>query len=353
MNRKKLHLEFLRIIACFFVIFNHSGAHGYTLYELYDPATLRYWLSLFVSVFCKVSVPVFFAISGALLLDREETLAEILKKRVLKTALLILLFSLFYYLVSLESIRDFSPFMFFGVLYTYNWNHSFWFLYSYIGFLLCLPFLRSLVRSLKNEYFIYLFIISLIFDSLWPVADCFLWKGEHWFTTDFGMAWACSQIFLYPCLGYYIEKRMDISSKKKWLLPLWLVNIAALSLSCFATYFMRNVGGEYANVFYSYFTSLNVVCLFITAKYMFSRENRRTGADRLTVLLGGCTLGIYLLHIYFLTYFPFTDRVWSMLDILFPAAHLIAAFIMCSAVFAAGCLVTLLMKKIPYLNRLL
>ena len=70
--RKCLDIELMRILAAFFVIFNHTGTTAFFLFPFYDVHTVSYWGCLFLSVFCKFSVPLFFMISGALLLDREE-----------------------------------------------------------------------------------------------------------------------------------------------------------------------------------------------------------------------------------------------------------------------------------------
>ena len=72
-NNKILYLEIMRIIAIFFVIFNHTNKMGYLAFMNYSYSDLRYWLYMFVSIFCKFSVPLFFMISGALYLEKEHS----------------------------------------------------------------------------------------------------------------------------------------------------------------------------------------------------------------------------------------------------------------------------------------
>ena len=108
-QRKKMYIEFIRIIAGFFVIFNHTRERGFFLFASYPENSIQYWLYLFLSVFCKFSVPMFFAISGALLLSKDEPIKELYKKRVLKMVLVLLLFSFLYYLRSiLDNLSAFS-----------------------------------------------------------------------------------------------------------------------------------------------------------------------------------------------------------------------------------------------------
>lgn len=82
---KILYLEVLRILSIFFVIFNHTGANGFFLFSAYKSTEIQYWVYLFVSIFCKFSVPMFLAISGALMLGREnESIHRIWTKKSLK-----------------------------------------------------------------------------------------------------------------------------------------------------------------------------------------------------------------------------------------------------------------------------
>ena len=60
-KEKNIYLEAMRVIAIFFVIFNHTGSNGYTLFSQEPIGSGKFWIYLFISVFCKFSVPLFFA----------------------------------------------------------------------------------------------------------------------------------------------------------------------------------------------------------------------------------------------------------------------------------------------------
>lgn len=66
-SSKFIYLEILRVIACYLVIFNHTGKSGFLLFTKFTPSDLEYWLYLFFSIFGKVASEVFLAISGALI----------------------------------------------------------------------------------------------------------------------------------------------------------------------------------------------------------------------------------------------------------------------------------------------
>ena len=80
--KKKIYIEVLRIIAALFVIFNHTGSMGFELYSSYTICSPKYWIMLFLSILCKVAVPLFLMISGALLLNKDLNVKEIWKYRI-------------------------------------------------------------------------------------------------------------------------------------------------------------------------------------------------------------------------------------------------------------------------------
>lgn len=75
--------------------------------------------------------------------------------------------------------------------------------------------------------------------------------------------------------------------------------------------------------------------------------------DRIVVAVGSCTLGIYVLHVLFLIEFPLVDPMLRFLLDTLAFNPMLAAFIVCFAVFSVCFIITLIMKKIPLLNRLL
>ena len=143
MDGRRLDLELMRVIACFFVIFNHTGENGFFRFSLCDSGSFRFWVYLAVSIFCKFSVPLFFMVSGALLLEREESLGRLWRHRIGKIALVLLAWSFFYYLDEVWlGWREFRLGDFAGQFLWGNWNLSFWYLYAYLAMLMTLPLNR-------------------------------------------------------------------------------------------------------------------------------------------------------------------------------------------------------------------
>lgn len=67
--KRRYYIDILRILACFMVVLNHFDP-GFYAFHNKQQGTVSYWLLLAFSVFCKFAVPLFFMISGALLLKK-------------------------------------------------------------------------------------------------------------------------------------------------------------------------------------------------------------------------------------------------------------------------------------------
>lgn len=85
-----LHPDILRILAIYLVAFNHTGDRGYMLFANSAGSAL-YFPYMAFSVLCKIAVPIFFMISGALLLPKEESFKQLFQKRVLRMAVVLIL----------------------------------------------------------------------------------------------------------------------------------------------------------------------------------------------------------------------------------------------------------------------
>lgn len=175
-QKKQLDIELLRILAAFFVIFNHTNTTGFFLFSLYDLHSLHFWFYLAISIFCKFSVPLFFMISGALMLHRPpEPLKTLWLHRVFHICVVLLCWSFFYYLVAVqEGSEAFSIKHFLAQLYDSNWNGSYWYLYAYIPLLITLPLLQRIAqKSFKQRISLFVFSIQHFFHahSQYPIPS--------------------------------------------------------------------------------------------------------------------------------------------------------------------------------------
>ena len=356
LENKKLHLEIMRIIAIFFVLFNHTGIKGFFLFSEYNPESLRYWIYLFFSVFCKLSVPLFFAISGALLLSKNESVKIIFQKRIFKILIVLFVFSFFNYLQQIYFGNEvFSLKRFLLVLYTKHWNYSYWYLYSYIAFLLSLPFLRALVKELETKFFIYMIFLVGIFNGVLPILDFLFWNGGNTFNNYLKVSWLTSTIVFCPCVGYFLENRMPIVELKN-LVHLWGINIITILISCFMTCYHTKITGlcteSTSQVFHNSFVVINLITVYCTIKYMTYSVRFDEKINKILMSLGSNTFGVYLWHIMLMR----SSFMWKFFDYMrssFCIDKMAIAFIYCLIVLLICNFVTLLAKKIPIIGKVI
>lgn len=359
---RRLDLELMRVIACFFVIFNHTGENGFFRFSLCDSGSFRFWVYLAVSIFCKFSVSLFFMVSGALLLEREESLGRLWRHRIGKIALVLLAWSFFYYLDEVWlGWREFRLGDFAGQFLWGNWNLSFWYLYTYLAMLMTLPLLRKFAGSLTNREFVYLFSLAFVFSSLLPVLQYLLWQENHSFNSDFQLGWVCAQIFVCPLLGYFMRKRIPDFWSGRRLALLWAANLGGILVTAGLTVWKASLTGmldeNHSQSFYNLFSVLNAASVFAACTYLAGRGAalRRPLLRRLCALLqsmGSCTLGIYLLHLFFHQRLPFMGRLWDVFRVRLGLGDMISAFLYCGVIFLMGYGVTLVMKRVPLARRL-
>ena len=84
------YMELVRIIACFFVIINHTNSG---IFMSQTPGGKTWWVSLCYFFMCKTAVPLFLMASGAVLLGRVDENEKHLK-RILRIVADLVLFSL-------------------------------------------------------------------------------------------------------------------------------------------------------------------------------------------------------------------------------------------------------------------
>ena len=207
---RKLHIEALRIVAALFVLFNHTGEEGFFLFAAQPATSPLCWAYLSLSILCKAAVPLFFMASGALLLTdkREESPRVTLTRRAGRMAAVLRLTSLGYEIWHCRLWETpFSVLHFLEGLYQGSICTPLWYLYAYLGMLVCLPLLRRLAQGLRDAEFRYWIRCLLLFQGVVPVAAALLWPDGAP-ASGFSLGWAAMQAVCYPCLGYFAEHRV-------------------------------------------------------------------------------------------------------------------------------------------------
>ena len=164
-----LHMDVLRIIACLMVVFNHTNERGFMRLSSDELGSASFFLDTFMSTVCKAGVPLFFMMSGALLLGREESLS-----RIIRILVDLIVFSLLYFWIDTKLVgQEFSLSSTLKMMISSNYWHL-WYLYAYIVFVISLPVLRKLVKGMDESGAKYLFVLAFVYMAVYPILKVFL-----------------------------------------------------------------------------------------------------------------------------------------------------------------------------------
>ena len=337
-HKRKIYLEVIRIIAVLLVIFNHTD--GFVYYTV--PGNIvTHLYSLILAILCRMAVPLFFMVSGALLLEKEESLSELFRKRIARMLIVLVMVSVFYYLFDVVMGRLALPGVgdFFSRLLTNGIRDSFWFLYAYIGVLLLLPFFRRVAPFCKGTLVLYLIGLRVLADLVVPLLRLgmgIVVSFEFGFVGDY---------YYYMLLGYYLDREENerLSTGR-----LMLVLLLSVALSGILVYCIRGISGTYQAI------ALDSL-VFLMAPVTFSMIKRWTGGmmkskqvEKWIAAFGNCVFGIYLFDNFLR---------WQLLPAyIFLSEKTVGIFansVYVLLTFLGGFIYTWILKKIPVVRRYL
>ena len=351
LGKRQSYLDALRIIAIFCVVYLHTGKYGVLVYAYTDSPVEKVFGYLFAIITSELPVPLFFMISGALLLGKEESLKSLFQKRILRIVVVLFIASFFMYLYkSYTGTYHFSLSEFFFVLFTNQVVPAYWYLYAYIAYLLCLPFLRILAKHMARSHYIFLFALNLILGSLPNVLQLF---HSDWSLNSFLSIPFTELILFYPLIGYGLSKFYDEENwTTKKISFLWLFGLLSLGATYFFTRIYNLQAKDFTSfdkgIFQSSLISIFVCVVFITVRYIFQKKApSKERAFRLSKL-SSLVFGIYLIET------PIRESLKPLAKWLHPYMGVIPSTLIWSAmvVFIGGTVI-FICKQIPGIKKLL
>lgn len=343
---KKIHLEIIRIIALVCIIYNHTGERGNNVY-LFTDGNVTFVFSLVADILCKIGVPLFVMVSGALLLQKEESIQEIYRKRVLRIVKIIVLFTTlryFYECFCVKSIAFSFPELI-KVILTGKLFVPYWFLYSYLSLLLILPFLKKMVKSMDKKEMHVLTVLIFGFYTLLPIVSAL-------FALEFEISFMFGIFCCYCVLGYYLEYVID---EKAYTRKNTVLAVLGIVISVAFSYRMvtRNkaTSGVIAGEYCGFLSILIAFLVFFIVKAIWGKNTKTKTSmfwNKIITVIGSCSFGIYLIEDYLRNGLSF------ICDNLAPyVTTLPACVIWLIAVMVVGVGIVLVLKKIPGLKKIL
>lgn len=156
-------IEFLRVICCFLVVCIHVA--NYYCRGFDEVSNTSYLFAVVVNCVSRISVPIFFMISGALLMEEKPFIKKSIW-RTWNTGRALIIWSVVYYVWNLW-YRD-QPYDF-KQLFEAPVKRHLWFLYALLGIYIVLPFLQWMVRDIPEilmKYFTILWITCLTLNYI-------------------------------------------------------------------------------------------------------------------------------------------------------------------------------------------
>ena len=356
--QKLLHLEFLRIVAIILVIYNHAGTFVIPNGSSYE---LTNWLIYFGSTTCKVAVPLFFMISGALLLGRQEDYVTLYKKRVWRFIVILVVFIVIQHLwkAVLQHISDsnynvtlhtFMSDVAYGIMEGNGKRAQVtWFLYAYLMLLVFLPLLRALAAKMRPMDYMYLLSICCVCEFLLKLPYFlqfskiyFLFKHTPFMPlSEFGPFTAGYGAF-YMLMGFFAERHLIEkmqSSTFRWSLA--GISVLLLILSTVVLTIVQN------QQLMGCFLPIPTIAIYLWAKYMFERYPAPSWYAKILCLLGSSVFVVML-----------TENIWRTIvsNTILPQAKAADAayYLYLTQVllaFALAATLGMLLKLIPVIKR--
>ena len=343
-ERRIVYIDLIKIIAAFLVIYTHTSKMGAKLYIYGDYGFIKNTIYIAMDIFRTMNVPLFFMVSGALLLGKEESYSQIIKKYVIKYILIVVSISYFYYTVYLENNwYDFGDF--FKEVYSCSVVGMFWFFYTYIGFLLILPFLRKMVRNMTSEDYRYLLVLGVIFKGATEAL------GQYFLGVNFGIpCYLVADSIFYPIMGYYFANIREEVWKKRYIISGAILSVGSVACAVALTYWSKNKYGEFGEPYHFSFTLIWTLYSFCILKLIGTKLAKCQVIAKFVNILGSCSMGVYMFGLYIQV--EFRQIYWNIYADL-PNSPLLSCFIYVGVVVLLAVGITYILKKVPVIKRLL
>ena len=276
-------VDFIRALSAFLVVLAHVPYKGI------GPA----WAGWFYYYVSRVAVPLFFMVSGYLLLSKTESLSAFFRRRLVKVFVPFFLWSVVYLLWKQEGfgnpIMELVKSYPIRILRGPRENHL-WFFYELFGLYLFTPILRIYVSRASRRDLMY-------FCGLWfmmiPVGNLI----QEFTPIKIGFSYQ----FLGGYIGYfiygYLAGGMEFTRRQKTFA--FAVFVFCWGLTMLGMYF-RSIQGLESQYFEDY-QSFNVVIMTVSLFACLSQAPINDPLKRVVLPLSLASFGIYLAHIIVVT----------------------------------------------------
>lgn len=349
------YIDLIRALSCVLVVAIHVSAVDF---DVFSYTSLEWSIARLINCIGMNGVPLFFMISGALLLNSNYQLSikKLVFDKIGKLLLAYLLTCFFYNLVPF--FRGWVPLEWFyikeclleGTIYGIGLYHV-WFIPVLLGIYLLLPVLKAAFAKKENcEYFLCLFLIAGI---VIPTLQLFELPGQ----IDRLLSHLKDQYFVdmimgyvgYFVLGHYLHSFEPFKWTQKKGIIVWILTIIAILstyVGCLLDSYKTETTSSLFNTPFSMNLALGSCGIFLLVKELGSRiKSEKT--HRMIRKFASYTLGIYLFHPFVINTFEFITKTNYI------PLYLLSLILRWGIVVVVTFSMVFLLKMIPGIKRLL
>ncbi len=331
---RELWVDGVRVISALLVVIAHLGQWG----------SGSPWLHFLAYTLSRNGVPLFFMLSGFLILQKQEPIGLFLRKRAARILPPLIAWSLIYDIYSNQALNKSgitveAVFRLFIRMLRGPRAAHLWFFYALIGLYLFTPVLRLYIARARQVDLLY-------YIGLWFIVVPVLQILEAFTPLRFGFELQMFSGYVgYYLLGLFLGQ-MNFSPKKT-LLAIFL--FLSGFLFTFFVFFLNLPPKDDETVFRSYL-SLNIVLMSSAAFFLLRRAFQSLPSSFLRKLLpmSYTTFGIYLVHPLILEQYEITLSLLGISRSTGPSLLMLPW--MAFSTFVLSFLVIYLLQKIPFLH---
>lgn len=344
MNKNVKRIEYISlasVISAIAVIYLHANC-------FWNFSTSRSWFTAnIIESFFYFAVPVFFMISGAMLLDfnKKYGMNTYFKKRITKTVIPYIIWSFIGLFIEIFYIHNIKPadvnlaYIVNGLI-NGNLVQIYWFFIPLFCIYLSIPVFAYLNNKNKKDILIYVAAITFILNILIPfIISVFNLPISYSISVD-----VCGGSLFFALVGYLLHK-YELSKKQRVIF--YLLAIFGLLLHILGTYYLSMGAGEIIKTYKGYTNLPSVlysIGIFIFIKYGLVNIMKIGTINKIVHFLDYYTFGIYLIHWYLLKFIMITFNL-SNTSIIFRLFSPIIVLIM-------SVIVIYLIRKIPIIKNI-
>ncbi len=339
--KRNYKIDLLRIILIVLVIIVHIS--NLYLVRFTKISLSKYTISLFFNSFSRICVPLFFMISGALLINEKYDKKKYFT-RIIKFIIILIIWSIIYSILN-ETVELKTFFL--SLFNARSTQRHLWFMYVIIGLYIALPFIQNMCKNMTKELENLFIILWSIFSGLAVIYEPLI---NHIANIEVNVEYPIPIIQATYYLGYFIlghilYKRIEnneINIKNRSLILIYI--LSSLITFSFTLYSSIKLNYHYESMLWykSIFTIIASTSIFL----LVLNKNYNIKNEKIIKYFSSLTFGIYLIHMIFLNKITEHYLIINYSPILtIPILSLIILFlsIICISI----------LKKIPYINKII